>query len=264
MGSVAHDGDDLFDRRRVSRVALTLVRGGNPARNRGVVAGERRRPAASSNGRTVDMAPSLGELERLRRQLYRPQAVAVQRSSSDALAPVLDLSGRLRSSGSAAPCATLGTQSCGSWHAGAPGPEQSDGLYPLFRDWRAARRIRLTTKSTYVELGVVAGRRFSAQTLSALAALEKDPTTWRHGYELARETGLRSGTLYPVLIRLADRGLVQACWEEDPPVGRPRRHLYRLTPDGLAAARVALTEVPLARDRPGIAAVRRPARVKEG
>jgi DNA-binding PadR family transcriptional regulator len=109
----------------------------------------------------------------------------------------------------------------------------------------------------------VADRRFSVQTLSLLSALEQDPTVWRHGYELAKETGLQSGTLYPVLIRLADRGLVEACWEDEQPAGRPRRHLYRLTPDGLAAARAALTEQRSQRHRPAVAAVRRPARAKE-
>ncbi len=110
----------------------------------------------------------------------------------------------------------------------------------------------------------MADRRFSAQTLSLLAALERNPTAWRHGYQLAKETGLRSGTLYPVLIRLADRGLVEACWEGEQPAGRPRRHLYRLTPDGLVATRAALTEHAAERHRPQIAAIRRPARVKEG
>ena len=77
-------------------------------------------------------------------------------------------------------------------------------------------------------------REFSPQTLSVLAALCAQPTAWQHGYALARETGLKSGTLYPILIRLADRGLVEACWQEEPTPGRPRRHLYRLTADGLA------------------------------
>jgi PadR family transcriptional regulator, regulatory protein PadR len=85
---------------------------------------------------------------------------------------------------------------------------------------------------------------FSAQTLSVLAALEADAASWRHGYLIAKETGLRSGTLYPILIRLAERGLVEACWEDGQPAGRPRRHLYRLSPGGLAAARAALAEAP--------------------
>jgi PadR family transcriptional regulator len=83
---------------------------------------------------------------------------------------------------------------------------------------------------------------FSAQTLSVLASLEADPTAWRHGYLLATETRLRSGTLYPILIRLAERGLVEACGEDGQPAGSPRRHLYRLSSDGLAAVRAALAE----------------------
>jgi PadR family transcriptional regulator PadR len=85
---------------------------------------------------------------------------------------------------------------------------------------------------------------FSAQTLAVLAELCAAPTQWRHGYGIARDTGLKSGTLYPVLIRLADRGLVEARWEDEQPAGRPRRHLYRLTLEGLATAGAALAQAP--------------------
>ena len=78
--------------------------------------------------------------------------------------------------------------------------------------------------------------RLSPQTLAVLAALSAQPSVWRHGYSVAQQTGLKSGTLYPILIRLADRGLVEACWQQEPAAGRPRRHLYRLTADGLAVA----------------------------
>ena len=89
---------------------------------------------------------------------------------------------------------------------------------------------------------------FSAQTLAVLAELCATPSQWRHGYGLARVTGLKSGTLYPVLLRLADRGLVEACWEDEQPSGRPRRHLYRITADGLAVAAPALAQARLAGD----------------
>jgi PadR family transcriptional regulator PadR len=69
-----------------------------------------------------------------------------------------------------------------------------------------------------------------------LAALCDEPSQWQHGYALAKQTGLKSGTLYPILIRLADQGLVEACWQDEPEPGRPRRHLYRLTAAGLASA----------------------------
>ena len=56
---------------------------------------------------------------------------------------------------------------------------------------------------------------FSPQALSVLAALCEQPSAWQYGYALARQTGLKSGTLYPILIRLADRGLVEACWQDE-------------------------------------------------
>ena len=86
----------------------------------------------------------------------------------------------------------------------------------------------------------------SPQTLAVLAALLTRPSSWRHGYDLAVETGLKSGTLYPILVRLADREIVEARWEEGDPAGRPRRHLYRLTSDGLATATAALAAAPRA------------------
>jgi PadR family transcriptional regulator, regulatory protein PadR len=85
----------------------------------------------------------------------------------------------------------------------------------------------------------VADRPFSAQTRAVFAALAG--SGWRHGYDLAKETGLKSGTLYPILIRPADRGYVAARWEDEQPAGRQRRHLYRLT---AAGREVAVEAVP--------------------
>ena len=69
-----------------------------------------------------------------------------------------------------------------------------------------------------------------------LVALAKDPSAWRYGYELGQQVGLKAGTLYPILMRLCDRGLLEATWESDPPEGRPRRHLYRVLGDGVRLA----------------------------
>jgi PadR family transcriptional regulator PadR len=102
---------------------------------------------------------------------------------------------------------------------------------------------------------------FSVQTLSVLTAFSSTPATWRHGYDLAKETGLKSGTLYPILIRLADRGLVEACWEDEQPAGRPRRHLYRLTAAGQAAvASIAAEAAAQAQVDSGSARAARPGR----
>jgi PadR family transcriptional regulator len=72
--------------------------------------------------------------------------------------------------------------------------------------------------------------------MTVLRALAADPGRWRYGYELGAETGLKAGSLYPILVRLADRELLEASWEDSPPHGRPARHLYRLTPGGLELA----------------------------
>lgn len=77
-------------------------------------------------------------------------------------------------------------------------------------------------------------RRPSPQTIAVLQALTAEPAQWRYGYELGQQVGLKAGSLYPILIRLADRGLLDARWEEhsDALAGRPPRHLYRLTSAG--------------------------------
>jgi DNA-binding PadR family transcriptional regulator len=100
-------------------------------------------------------------------------------------------------------------------------------------------------------------RRPSRQTAEVLAALAADPPAWRHGYELGLEVGLRSGSLYPILVRLSDRELLESRWEAHPPAGRPPRHLYRLTATGLeyaaAHARAPVAQAPRGRlQRPGL------------
>ena len=87
-------------------------------------------------------------------------------------------------------------------------------------------------------------RRPSPQTAAVLAALARAPEVWRYGYELGKEVGLEAGTLYPILMRLSDRGLLEAGWETDPPAGRPPRHLYRITGAGERAAAEASAAVP--------------------
>ena len=86
------------------------------------------------------------------------------------------------------------------------------------------------------------GRRPSKQMLSLLGALSAKPHEWRHGYDIMKETGLLSGTLYPLLMRMTDQGLVEAEWREPAQPGRPARHAYRLTAQGLALARTTVGE----------------------
>jgi PadR family transcriptional regulator, regulatory protein PadR len=81
--------------------------------------------------------------------------------------------------------------------------------------------------------------------LMLLEALSAKTQQWRHGYDLMKETGLSSGTLYPLLMRMADKGLIEAEWHEPARPGRPARHAYRLTAAGIALAQEA--------ERPGAA-----------
>jgi DNA-binding PadR family transcriptional regulator len=91
-------------------------------------------------------------------------------------------------------------------------------------------------------------RRPSIQTTAVLLALAEAPTAWHYGYELCRQTGLKAGSMYPILMRLADRGLLETSWESERPAGRPPRHLYRLTGIGLElAAELAAAQAPTAK-----------------
>ncbi len=73
----------------------------------------------------------------------------------------------------------------------------------------------------------------SEQTTAVLLLLARQPSVWQHGYDLCQQTGIKAGSMYPILIRLADRGLLETAWEEAAGQGRPPRHLYRLTGAGL-------------------------------
>jgi PadR family transcriptional regulator, regulatory protein PadR len=81
--------------------------------------------------------------------------------------------------------------------------------------------------------------RISPQTIRVLAEFLESPKGWKYGYDISRNTGLKSGTLYPILMRLAERALLETRWENPEP-GKPPRHMYRLTADGLRYAREQL------------------------
>jgi PadR family transcriptional regulator, regulatory protein PadR len=83
-----------------------------------------------------------------------------------------------------------------------------------------------------------------------------DPSGRRYGYDLMKAARLPSGTLYPMLARLQDQGLVASEWEaqRDEAGGRPARKYYQLTGDGIRVARAELAQAALAtpRSRPGM------------
>ena len=88
-------------------------------------------------------------------------------------------------------------------------------------------------------------RRPSAQTTAVVLALAEDPSAWRYGYELAQQVGLKAGSMYPILMRLADRGLLETAWETDAPPGPPPRpHDRRTRPGRTLATELARPGAP--------------------
>ena len=97
----------------------------------------------------------------------------------------------------------------------------------------------------------MAGPRMTTSVLKVVAALLAEPDAERYGLQLMQDTGLPSGTLYPILVRLERAGWVASRWEDiDPAVeGRPTRRYYRLTGEGVTEARreVALMHQQMSR-----------------
>jgi DNA-binding PadR family transcriptional regulator len=101
---------------------------------------------------------------------------------------------------------------------------------------------------------MVRTRALSQHAQTVLAALAEATGEWRHGYDLVRSTGLKSGTLYPLLIRLEAQGHLEAEWQAPAAPGRPPRHAYRLTASGTRLAREAASgeaSAPLSGHRRG-------------
>ncbi len=101
--------------------------------------------------------------------------------------------------------------------------------------------------------------RLTRPTALVLVALARGT---RHGFDILDATALASGTVYPILRRLEDAGLVRSRWE---PVqrardeGRPPRRYYELTGSGAEVAREALARHPDARSMLAGAPAPRPA-----
>jgi len=83
-------------------------------------------------------------------------------------------------------------------------------------------------------------QRLTRTTTRTLLAFLEAPRTWRYGYDLMKVADLSSGTLYPLLARLAEDGWLESRWLEPELPGKPPRQLYRLTGTGRSQARHAL------------------------
>jgi|SRR5215469_6878429 len=88
------------------------------------------------------------------------------------------------------------------------------------------------------------GMKLTAPLERVLRVFLADVSARHYGYDLMKAAKLPSGTLYPMLARLQDQGLVSSEWEPQPQdvAGRPPRKYYQLTGDGIQVARFELAQ----------------------
>jgi PadR family transcriptional regulator, regulatory protein PadR len=89
--------------------------------------------------------------------------------------------------------------------------------------------------------------RVSRNTLRVLKMMIEKPQTAYSGADIARQIGLGSGTLYPLLQKLENAGWLKSKWENVDPseAGRPRRRQYKLTGRGQMQAAKELAELQI-------------------
>src|SRR4051794_5920846 len=90
--------------------------------------------------------------------------------------------------------------------------------------------------------------RITGPVLKVLDALMSSSRAKLSGSEIARVTGLASGTLYPILFRLERAGWLSSHWEEEDPqvLRRPRRRLYWVTALGACNAEASVKDLGVA------------------
>lgn len=105
-------------------------------------------------------------------------------------------------------------------------------------------------------------RRLSDASATVLELFVREPERKRFGLDILKDTGISSGSLYPILHRLEGEGLLRAEWEplENATAnGRRPRRLYRLDKFRADRANDALEEWRAAHRRATSGAKPRPA-----
>lgn len=103
--------------------------------------------------------------------------------------------------------------------------------------------------------------RVTASKVKVLQVMLDDPSADHWGYQLMEQSGVKSGSLYPILRQLEDVGWVESHRESinREREGRPPRRYYKLTGLGERAASTAVIDFysgfrsPPAAFRPGVA-----------
>ena len=89
--------------------------------------------------------------------------------------------------------------------------------------------------------------RLTHQSLKVLQVFLESPRGAYSGADIRRKTRLFSGTLYPILLRFEEAGILKSSWENADPrqLGRPRKRLYKITGHGIKVANEAFRELGL-------------------
>jgi len=88
-------------------------------------------------------------------------------------------------------------------------------------------------------------KNISKQTRIVLAMLLRSPQDWQYGYEISKTTFVKSGALYPILMRLHEQQFLESKWRASDQPGRPPRHIYRLTSSGILLANEQANDMTL-------------------
>lgn len=102
--------------------------------------------------------------------------------------------------------------------------------------------MHIDINSIYIDIVNMRKQRApSKATKMALISL-LDAPEGLHGYEIMQATGIKPGTLYPMLARLEDQETLVSRWQETNVEGRPPRHIYSLTEAGRILASDLINE----------------------
>lgn len=87
--------------------------------------------------------------------------------------------------------------------------------------------------------------RLTQPSLKLLALFLREGRRPLAGSDIYKMISLKSGTMYPILLRLESAGWLESEWEKLDPseAGRPRKRMYRLTSIGRQKAKSALGEL---------------------
>src|SRR5262249_33895419 len=97
--------------------------------------------------------------------------------------------------------------------------------------------------------------RLSHQSLLILSLFLAERGVGLSGADVMKATGLMSGTVYPILLRFEESGLLVSEWERESAsaLGRPQRRVYEITGQGVRVARQVLAPLQLAQSKPRFA-----------